>query len=123
MQGNGDNEIGNRDPQDFEIKRLKRRVLDLELQQEIKRLRQRIWHLELQQDTCKTKTESSTIVGDEGGDGEQQLFSRHPHRFYNKRICRRKNPDSMKTGLNLMRKNARLCGRFLTEVLFTLMNK
>ncbi|KAJ0826155.1 hypothetical protein HanRHA438_Chr17g0811181 [Helianthus annuus] len=29
----------------------------------------------------KTETESSTIVWDEGGDGEQQPFSRHPHRF------------------------------------------
>ncbi|MFS7961349.1 hypothetical protein Hanom_Chr08g00713921 [Helianthus anomalus] len=30
----------------------------------------------------KTETESSTVAGDEGGDGEQQPFSRHPHRFF-----------------------------------------
>ncbi|KAJ0847377.1 hypothetical protein HanPSC8_Chr13g0544651 [Helianthus annuus] len=30
----------------------------------------------------KTETGSSTVVGDEGDDGEQQPFSRHPHRFF-----------------------------------------
>ncbi|KAM0020464.1 hypothetical protein Hdeb2414_s0025g00667421 [Helianthus debilis subsp. tardiflorus] len=61
-----------------EIRRLRQRVRDLE---EIKRLRQRVRDLDLQQEMRKTETELSTIVWDEGGDGEQQPFSRHPHRF------------------------------------------
>ncbi|KAJ0809715.1 hypothetical protein HanPI659440_Chr01g0018491 [Helianthus annuus] len=87
------NEIRNRDPRDIikikrlrqqfqdleEIKRLRQRVRDLE---EIRRLRQRVRDLELQRDTRKTETESSTVVWDEGGDGEQQPFSRYPHRFF-----------------------------------------
>ncbi|KAJ0439656.1 hypothetical protein HanHA300_Chr16g0627731 [Helianthus annuus] len=87
------NEIGNRDPQDvIKIKRLRNRVRDLEeikrLQQrvrdleEIRRLRQRVRDLELQQGMCNTKTELSTIVWDEGGDGEEHSFGHYPPRFY-----------------------------------------
>ncbi|KAJ0534065.1 hypothetical protein HanIR_Chr09g0415581 [Helianthus annuus] len=86
------NETRNRDPRDIikikilrqrvrdleEIKRFRQRVQDLE---EIRRLRQHVRDLELQQEMRKTETESSTIVWDEGGDGEQQPFSRHSHRF------------------------------------------
>ncbi|KAJ0728150.1 hypothetical protein HanLR1_Chr07g0238321 [Helianthus annuus] len=74
------NEIRNRDPRDIiKIKRLRQRVQDLE---EIKRLRQRVRDLELQWEMCKTETKSSTIVWDEGGDGEEHPFGHNPPRFY-----------------------------------------
>ncbi|KAF5816430.1 hypothetical protein HanXRQr2_Chr03g0134231 [Helianthus annuus] len=62
-----------------EIKRLRRRVRDLE---KIKRLRQRVQDLELQREMRKMETESSTVVWDEGGDGEEHPFGRYPPRFY-----------------------------------------
>ncbi|KAM0046940.1 hypothetical protein Hdeb2414_s0009g00322541 [Helianthus debilis subsp. tardiflorus] len=87
------NEIRNRDPRDIiKIKRLRQRVQDLEeikrLRQQvqdlkdIRRLHQRVRDLELQREMRKTETESSTVVWDEGGDGEEHPFGRHPPRFY-----------------------------------------
>ncbi|MFS7918434.1 hypothetical protein Hanom_Chr03g00201011 [Helianthus anomalus] len=87
------NKIRNRDPRDIiKIKRLRQRVQDLEeikrLRQrvrdlkEIRRLHQRVRDLELQWEVRKTETESSTVVWDEGGDGEEHPFGRHPPRFY-----------------------------------------
>ncbi|KAJ0430379.1 hypothetical protein HanHA300_Chr17g0668381 [Helianthus annuus] len=87
------NEIRNRDPCDInKIKRLRQRVQDLEeikrLRQrvrdlkEIRRLHQRVRDLELQPEMRKTETESSTVVWDEGGDGEEHPFGRHPPWFY-----------------------------------------
>ncbi|XP_076886941.1 uncharacterized protein LOC143536957 [Bidens hawaiensis] len=60
------------------IKRLRQRVRDLE---EIRRLRQRVQDLELKREMFNTETESSTVVWDEGDDGEEHPFSRHPPRF------------------------------------------
>ncbi|MFS7906728.1 hypothetical protein Hanom_Chr01g00062631 [Helianthus anomalus] len=87
------NEIRNRDPRDIiKIKRLRQRVQDLEeikrLRQrvrdlkEIRRLHQRVRDLKLQREMRKTETESSTVVWDEGGDGEEHPFGRHPPWFF-----------------------------------------
>ncbi|KAJ0713640.1 hypothetical protein HanPI659440_Chr13g0480711 [Helianthus annuus] len=76
------NEIRNRDPRDItKIERLRQQVVVCDLE-EVSRLRQRVRDLELQWEMRKTETGSSTVVGDEGDDGEQQPFSRHPHRFF-----------------------------------------
>ncbi|KAM0062008.1 hypothetical protein Hdeb2414_s0004g00143001 [Helianthus debilis subsp. tardiflorus] len=79
------------DPGDLKIKRLQQRVRDLEeirrLRQrvpdleEIRRLRQRVQDLEVQQEMSKAETESSTVVWDEGDDGEEHPFEHHPPRF------------------------------------------
>ncbi|MFS7901188.1 hypothetical protein Hanom_Chr00s176842g01830811 [Helianthus anomalus] len=51
------------DPWDFEIRRLRRRVRDLELQHEIMRLKKRIWDLEAS--PVWEETEPEELVGDE----------------------------------------------------------
>nr|GEX74951.1 hypothetical protein [Tanacetum cinerariifolium] len=68
------NEKVDRDPGNIsEIKRLQRRVRDLEIQHEIRQIRKRIRELELQRELTK-ETESEPIIWDIGDEEEEYSF-------------------------------------------------
>ncbi|MFS7998557.1 hypothetical protein Hanom_Chr12g01155261 [Helianthus anomalus] len=115
---NRGNEIRNRDPRDIiKIQRLRQRVRDIE---EIKQFRQRVRVLELRRDMRVKETESGTIVRDNVNEEEEHPFAIPTPGSTNqsiKRFCRKRDPDSMKTELNPMKKNVRWCKCFLAGLL------